>query len=118
MLIPDGHVNKSRRSFLQLTARLHNLKSDNFIFFPLFVKKKKSNINASLALHTASKRFPQVHEISSYFPSAVVAFTAACAWLQGNEARKYSSILHDPHDLVEENPIGQPQVAISGGLGN
>lgn len=27
-------------------------------------------------------------------------------------------LLHDPHDLIEENPVGQPQVAISGALWN
>ena len=28
------------------------------------------------------------------------------------------SILHDPHDFIEENPIGQPHVAVPGTLGN
>ena len=40
------------------------------------------------------------------------------ALLQGNEARHFLSILHDPHDLVEENPIGQSHVMLSGTLGN
>lgn len=41
--------------------------------------------------------------------------------LRGKEeciARKTKSILHDPHDLIEKNPIGQPEVPIPGTLGN
>lgn len=53
---------------------------------------------------------------SNYFPLSSGHFYCG-AELKGNEARKAKSILHDPHDLIEENPIGQPEVAVPGTLG-
>lgn len=36
--------------------------------------------------------------------------------MQLNEETKRLLILHDPHDLVEENPVGQPGVSLSSAL--
>lgn len=37
-------------------------------------------------------------------------------WNQGGKSGVYWSGLHDSHDLIEENPVGQPRVAGSGTL--
>lgn len=95
-----------------------NIKQVYFFGFPHKICPHRAE-NLSVFIFTWKidrKMSSHVHHISSLVLSPLLLHP-----VHGCKAMKQEnlgSILHDSHDLIEENPIGQPLVAVPGTLGN
>lgn len=105
---------KATGTFLQLIARLNGL------YFPFTNEHLCFYYFTFILLHLKADWLGKVcKSLSSYlFPLSNSHVYCSVHSQEAVKVRKCWWILHDPHDLIEENPIGQPQVAVSGALRN